>query len=196
MLYQNADLGETTNLVENSQYANTVQNMYKRLLEIGPCPKDKQGDFLLQSEGRNVRCNYFWNDPSQCENHIEGKLYCNSVCANNHNRELCGVTHFPPAVSSPPCQDSKKRLNVHGERDWHNCKQVSRNRHLCYEDNLAKMKCPVACKQACVPYDSQGTFKYKGQLRSCKWVRSRKYKRCKQWKLQANCPVTCTKHLK
>eukprot|EP00979_Chaetoceros_neogracilis_P001173 scaffold208_cov248-Chaetoceros_neogracile.AAC.4 len=55
-------------------------------------------------------------------------------------------------------------------------------------------ECPVSCSATdCIPFDTVGTFTFKGKERSCWWVANKNPKtRCKKDILRSNCcPMTC-----
>ena len=185
------DLSETTNLIQDGRYAKKVQEMYTRLIENGPCPKDKEGSFTLKSTGQSVNCDWFRSSTSRCGEHIEGRLNCNSVCANSQNRHLCATSVFPLTVSFPHCQDAKKKFKW-GDK-MRPCKYVAKHPSICYEQSDIRQMCQVACKEACTCYNTVGAFRFKGTAKTCKWVGRKKNKRCKKWLLQSHCPQTCGK---
>ena len=53
--------------------------------------------------------------------------------------------------------------------------------------------CPVACSTDCTPVDNPGTFQMpNGTTKRCGWAAKNLPKRCKKWKVLANCPETCS----
>lgn len=175
--------------MEDASYATKIQEMYKRLLEIGICPNDLEGVFQLERTNQVVDCDWFRSSHDRCDEHIEGKLHCRSVCANSYNKGQCMKVTFPPVVSPPLCQDEKKKLSLDGKK--RTCKYVARRPNLCYEKQFVRDHCLVSCKEACTCYDFVGAFNYGGRRRTCGYVRKNKIKRCRKWKLNAYCPETC-----
>ena len=63
------------------------------LIEEEPCPTDKEELFVLSDdEGNSVDCNWFQESTSRCDDHVEGRLYCNSVCASKTFKAFCNST--------------------------------------------------------------------------------------------------------
>ena len=78
-----SDLSETMDLSKDANYTKTIGDMYRKLVELGPCPDDYKGRFLLRGgwmQGKKKKCNWFAKKSERCTKYIEGELYCGSVC--------------------------------------------------------------------------------------------------------------------
>jgi arylsulfatase A-like enzyme len=81
------DISETNNLSWNEEYADKIDDMYTKLKADGPCPDDREGKFPIEGMNNPKGCRWFRNDTNRCKRHLEGELYCHSVCG--HNQQLC-----------------------------------------------------------------------------------------------------------
>lgn len=180
--------------VESENYDQLMNDMYEKLVESGPCPKDKSGSFALSGgneDGLSVNCNWFReSSSSRCEEHLEGKLHCNSVCGNKYNKHFCAKLTLPTAPSIPNCQDTVNKFMF--ENGMKSCKSIEwRAQSVCYENVRIRSFCPVTCQDACKCINTVGKFRFKQRKRSCNWVSKNVAKRCKHWIFKSNCPEFC-----
>lgn len=195
---------ETNNLLDDEgkrvQYAALIDTMYKRLVETGPCPIDREEGFTLsggEEKGQTVTCEWFQGSQStsRCQGHLEGRLFCNSVCANFPNQVLCSKTVFPP-LPFRTCTDSKTVFEVQfPDKTTKNkrCQWAERKSTAwrCKYAEGVKEACPFLCTNCCV--DRPGEFQLLGNNRtkSCTWVANNTTSRCPKAPSRQHCPVTC-----
>lgn len=87
------------------------------------------------------------------------------------------------------CQDVDYKFQVNG-RNRH-CKWASMNASRCNKANVSEL-CPVTCGASCVPFDTVGSFTLpNGNEKTCSWAAKNTTKRCRNYVVRANCPVTC-----
>ena len=82
-----------------------MRTMYSKLIEVGPCPKTQEGQFVLsggEQKGEAVTCQWFQESTSRCHEHLEGRLNCNGVCGNKSSRNFCSSNIFPPFPALSP----------------------------------------------------------------------------------------------
>ena len=77
------DISESNNIIVRPWVAKNIPAMFEKLMEIGPCPehKDHVGDFSVSRLGEDRNCEWFRQDGGRCEQHIEGELFCPSICS-------------------------------------------------------------------------------------------------------------------
>ena len=80
-----SDLSERVDLSTNQTYAKNMKNMYRKLKQIGPCPDDVVGKFSIEGKPKRRGCWWFRQNKKRCERHLEGELYCASVCGRHAN---------------------------------------------------------------------------------------------------------------
>lgn len=89
----NSDLAEVTNIAEDRSNRQILKKMLKKLEQAGPCPRDKEGEFVLRSgndKGRIVTCDWFELDTRRCKYYVDGELFCNSICGRHH-QHICSA---------------------------------------------------------------------------------------------------------
>ena len=75
------DISESKNIVDVPTVAVKIPEMLEKLKAIGPCPdKNRDGRFTIALIGKRRTCQWFRNKKHRCEIHVEGHLYCPSVC--------------------------------------------------------------------------------------------------------------------
>lgn len=79
----NNDISESIDLSTDPSFEDLIEEMYEKMIAIGPCPNDREGKFTMQGIENEKGCMWFRKDPSRCRNFLEGELYCASVCGRN-----------------------------------------------------------------------------------------------------------------
>lgn len=75
------DISETNNIRRNVD-KDSFKKLKRKLRKIGPCPRrDRKRKFKLSVTRKRVNCNFFKDDPTQCNIHNEGEIFCPSVCS-------------------------------------------------------------------------------------------------------------------
>jgi len=187
------DLSENIDLSHNVSYAELIDEMYEKLIELGPCPDDIDGSFPLsksRESDKEVNCKWFnTQTTTRCNMHIEGELLCNSVCGRYGN--VCKALWAPEPEAT--CTDSKLLMLV-GE-DARSCEWVSKDvKKRCRIRGVAS-HCAVTCDKAqfCTK-DSSKKFRSQdgNNIWSCKWAKKRStVVRCEKPGLAGTCRKSC-----
>ena len=116
------DLSEKNNLYvdKDGWYAAQMAQMYTiMLIEEGPCPTDKEEPFVLSDDdGKSVDCNWFQESTSRCDDHVEGRLYCNSMCASKTFKAFCNSTSkLPEKPFFASCHDVTENFQYRADTD-------------------------------------------------------------------------------
>jgi Arylsulfatase A and related enzymes len=78
------DISESIDLSKDPSYKDVMEEMYRQMIAIGPCPKDRRGKFTIPGMKKEKGCMWFRKDPSRCQTKpLEGELYCASICGRN-----------------------------------------------------------------------------------------------------------------
>lgn len=197
------DILETNNLYENPiariEYSDTIQNMYTRLRELGPCPIDREGEFELSNgehKGNTVTCDWFKSEKeAKCDEYMEGREYCNSICMNSFHRYLCDriASTIEPTFK---CKDTSERFPVTYNSETKNraCKWAMRKRGYRCKTAVFKEMCPHTCMNCCE--DSIQPFRLVGKEhkpeKTCSWVADNPDVRCKKPPSRQLCPTACS----
>lgn len=79
------DLSETQNL-RRFMNRRLLKKLKKKMRKVGPCPtRDRKKSFMLQATKQIVSCDFFKENPGQCDLHNEGEILCPTVCARFHS---------------------------------------------------------------------------------------------------------------
>jgi len=79
----NNDISESVDLSEDPSFKDLMEEMHQKMVEIGPCPNDRNGRFPVHGITSEKGCMWFRKNPSRCQMFVEGELYCASVCGRN-----------------------------------------------------------------------------------------------------------------
>ena len=193
-----SDLSEKTNLYvdEDGIHADKMNELYTRLMQTGPCPLDNDSTFEVsgtENSGLVVDCDWFRESIDRCDSYLEGRLNCNSVCANQFNKRFCERTTLPSSPYFPACQDANAKFWYDGEKK--SCRAVDwLGTDLCYDRIDVKLKCPASCSSSsCKCFDTEGSFNFKSKSKTCEWAGRKKSNRCKLFVVLSHCPQTCDK---
>jgi len=81
------DISESNNIVNSADHVETFTEMFEYLTAVGPCPDDLVGSFYVDLLGEFHDCEWFKRTKfKSCAEHIEGELYCHSICSRFKNQ--------------------------------------------------------------------------------------------------------------